>query len=105
MENEIKVNYEEVKTAVHDLNVWPGHACIMIDVSTGRIWTDIFRSDNDEIIYNSDSICTLYCKVGLPRSITHISAKRVAQTYQEILDAIHDPDKTEEDWEIIYRLR
>ena len=64
-------------TAVKDFNCYKGHAKIMYNSETNRVWCDEFISCNDYIIYDSDAIHCIVKKVEYWESRDRTSLKQV----------------------------
>lgn len=57
-----KAEVTGIKKAVGDFNHWQGCARVMFDLSTLKVWTDIFESSNSTNHYHSPSIVQIHGK-------------------------------------------
>ena len=57
-----KVKITGIKKATGDFNNWIGHAEVMLDKSTGEVWTDIFASCGDKNVYKDSNVVRLLSK-------------------------------------------
>lgn len=72
-----KVWLKNVKDEVVSFNGWQGHACIMLDLDDGDVWTDVFASDNEWKEYRSDSIICIYAKDNFEERNLKVSVDKI----------------------------
>lgn len=72
-----------IRKAVQDFNGWQGCAVVMVDTSSGEIWTDIFSSGNEWKQYHSDTIFKVTSKVRMDERDDRTTMKKVRQLIEE----------------------
>lgn len=72
-----KIKLNGIEEAVKDFNEYQGNAKIMIDKTTGDIWTDKFISNNEWKNYKSDTIKLVYSKDNILDADSKISVEKV----------------------------
>lgn len=84
------MKYIGIKQAVSEFNKWQGHAEIMFDKSDGKVWCDVFASDNEDLAYHSDTIDYIMYKNGFKMRNHKTNVSDITEACDDVVNGINE---------------